>query len=544
MPAATSAGWQPALRHSLLLVRKAHEHFTNHFRPFRAGDRFLVDAAHPQVVWFVRTADSHHTHKTAIPRVGGIALAAAFLGIEAFLAICLPERRDLHQLPVILGSSLAMFGLGLWDDIGSLGAKRKFLGQILISAVVCSFGIGIQSFKIPFTDTIIHLGAWGSVITVVWLVSMTNLINLIDGVDGLAGGICLMLMALLAYVGHQSGNLELVASGMVGALLGFLWFNFPPARIYMGDGGAYLLGFQIGLFTIVSSQKGTILPALVAPLFVLALPILDTSLAILRRGLRGLPIFRPDRQHIHHRLIDMGLSRKKVVLSLYAVTLVFLAMGFTAFMSRGNLVPALLGVAVLILILCAGRLRFSREWFAVGRLVGNSLNMRREVQCALCLTRWLAMEGARRTSIEGLWSDLIFVAQRLGFTTIKLTLADGERVWEQPESGGPTHDVRHVLQGGLCGILEVKARSTPENALSASSSEPEIVEDEAGSISDPKLFEIISELLAEGWIKAAKKWKEGALTPLRFDSRVSMRRTTREPSALLPVLQSLPQGSR
>jgi len=494
--------------------------------------------------WFVRTADSHHTHKSPIPRVGGIALAAAFLGIEAFLAICLPERRDLHQLPVILGSSLAMFGLGLWDDIGSLGAKRKFLGQILISAVVCSFGIGIQSFKIPFTDTIIHLGAWGSVITVVWLVSMTNLINLIDGVDGLAGGICLMLMALLAYVGHQSGNLELVASGMVGALLGFLWFNFPPARIYMGDGGAYLLGFQIGLFTIVSSQKGTILPALVAPLFVLALPILDTSLAILRRGLRGLPIFRPDRQHIHHRLIDMGLSRKKVVLSLYAVTLVFLAMGFTAFMSRGNLVPALLGVAVLILILCAGRLRFSREWFAVGRLVGNSLNMRREVQSALCLTRWLAMEGARRTSIEGLWSDLIFVAQRLGFTTIKLTLADGERVWEQPESGGPTHDVRHVLQGGLCAILEVKARSAPENALSASSSEPEIVEDEAGSISDPKLFEIISELLAEGWIKAAKKWKEGALTPLRFDSRVSMRRTTREPSALLPVLQSLPQGSR
>ena len=124
-----------------------------------------------------------------------------------------------------------------------------------------------------------------------------------------------MLMALLAYVGHQSGNLELVACGMVGALLGFLWFNFPPARIYMGDGGAYFLGFQIGLFTIVNSQKGTILPALVAPLFVLALPILDTSLAILRRGLRGLPVFRPDRKHIHHRLIDRLRGR-----SLFAVS--------------------------------------------------------------------------------------------------------------------------------------------------------------------------------------------------------------------------------
>src|ERR1044071_1456388 len=115
-------------------------------------------------------------------------------------------------------------------------------------------------------------------VTVLWLVGMTNLINLIDGVDGLAGGICLMLMTLLAFVGHQTGNLALVSAGMAGALLGFLWFNFPPARIYMGDGGAYLLGFQIGLFTIVGSQKGTILPALVAPLFVLALPIVDTSL--------------------------------------------------------------------------------------------------------------------------------------------------------------------------------------------------------------------------------------------------------------------------
>src|SRR5256885_16682486 len=112
----------------------------------------------------------------------------------------------------------------------------------------------------------------------------------------------------------------------------------------MGDGGAYFLGFQLGLFAIAGSQKGTIMAALVAPLFVLALPILDTALAILRRGLRGLPIFRPDRRHIHHRLIDMGLSRRKVVLSIYAITLLFLGMGFAAFWSRGQLVPVLFGI--------------------------------------------------------------------------------------------------------------------------------------------------------------------------------------------------------
>src|SRR4029079_9264684 len=124
---------------------------------------------------------------------------------------------------------------------------------------------------------------------------------------------------------------------MVGALLGFLWFNFPPARIYMGDGGAYFLGFQIGLMSIASSQKGTIMAALVAPLFVLALPIVDVSLAILRRGLRGLPIFRPDCRRILHHLISMVHSHRRVVISIYAVTLVFLMMGFMAFWSRGHL---------------------------------------------------------------------------------------------------------------------------------------------------------------------------------------------------------------
>src|SRR6266536_1893991 len=107
--------------------------------------------------WFERAPDLHHTHKTPIPRVGGIALAAAFLGIEAFLSIFFPEQGDPRQLRIIVGTSLAMFGIGLWDDIGSLGAKRKLLAQIVVASVVCNFGIGIESFKIPFTETIIHL---------------------------------------------------------------------------------------------------------------------------------------------------------------------------------------------------------------------------------------------------------------------------------------------------------------------------------------------------------------------------------------------------
>ena len=407
-----------------------------------------------------RRRELHHTHQKPIPRLGGLALVAAFVGIEAFIALFYPEHRArTPERPVVLISSLAMFVLGFWDDLKPLGAKRKLAGQILIAGAVCLFGIGIERFRIPFSGTIYELGGWGVLLTILWLVGMTNLINLIDGVDGLAGGICLMLMALLAYVGHQSGSFELLVAGMAGALLGFLRFNFPPARIYLGDGGAYFLGFQIGLFAILSSHKGTVFAALVAPLFVLGLPLVDTALAILRRGLRGLPIFRPDRRHLHHHLLDMGLSRRKVVLYFYAVTLVFLAMGFAAYWSRGYLIPVLLGLATLVLLLCAGKLRFSRSWFAVGRVVGDSLEMRQEIQYALALMRWLALEGGRRDSAEELWSDLVFAAQRLGYGSVKLTLADGEKVWEQATCGQAPHAVVQVLHGGDFGTLELKAPS-------------------------------------------------------------------------------------
>jgi len=332
-------------------------------------------------------------------------------------------------------------------------------------------------------------------------------------------------MALLAYVGHQSGSFELLASGMVGALLAFLWFNFPPARIYLGDGGAYFLGFQIGLLALVSSHKGTVFAALVAPLFVLALPILDVSLAILRRGLRGLPIFRPDRRHIHHHLLAMGLSRRRAVLSLYAVTLLFLLMGFAVFASRGQLIPLLLGIAIIIVLICAGKLSFSREWFSVGRVVGNSLAMRREVQYTLALTRWLVLEGDRCISVEELWSNLVFASQRLGFNYIGLTLADGRKVWERGDGCEPSHSTRHELQGGRLGILELKAPASESGDPSAA---PVYSSESVGehpfhpAISQETVFGIVSDLLAEGWMKAASKWIAGGQTPLRFDARVAL----------------------
>jgi UDP-GlcNAc:undecaprenyl-phosphate GlcNAc-1-phosphate transferase len=477
-----------------------------------------------------RGRDLHHTHRTPIPRLGGLALAIAFIGVELLIAAVWPERRALTpgRLAVVT-SSLAMFALGFWDDLKPLGARRKLLGQILIALTVCAFGIGIARFKIPFTETVIELGGWGILITVLWLVGMTNLINLIDGVDGLAAGICLMLMALLVYVGHHSGMFELLVSGMVGALLGFLWFNF-----------------QIGLFAIMSSHKGTIFAARAAPLFVLALPIIDTALAILRRGLRGLPVFRPDRRHLHHHLLNMGLSRRKVVLSFYAITLVFLIMGFAAFWSRGHLIPVLLGAATLILLLCAGKLHFSRHWFAVGRVVGDSLEMRQEIHYALTLMRWLGLEGSRRGSVEDLWADLVFAAQRLGYSSARMTLADGQRVWQGSNNCHPTRSAIHPLQGGRLGTLELTAPLC-HNSTPGAQRLPDCERCFCPCVSDGRVFEIVSELLAEGWIKGVSAVKTADHLPLRFDTRLGVpknRLRSGAPPASSPAPLPDPEGKQ
>src|ERR1041384_8249862 len=252
----------------------------------------------------------HHTHKTPISRLGGVALAVTFAVVALLVSVWFSADAAQARLNlVVVFSSLGMFLVGLWDDLRPLGARKKLLLQVFISTAVCSCGVLIEKFQIPVTigflnlhaGEVYELGIWGWFITIFWLVALTNMINLIDGVDGLAAGIALMVMGLLTAV-RGGGELSLpilCGAGMFGALLGFLRYNFPPAKIYMGDGGAYFLGFLIAILTLVHSQKGTIVAALIAPVFALALPIVDVSLAIIRRGLKGLPIFRADRKHIH-----------------------------------------------------------------------------------------------------------------------------------------------------------------------------------------------------------------------------------------------------
>jgi UDP-GlcNAc:undecaprenyl-phosphate GlcNAc-1-phosphate transferase len=477
-------------------------------------------------IWIGSLAGSrqfHQTHTNPIPRLGGVALATALVTVGALVSIGF-ENDDTgpSYRRVLLLGSLAMFGLGFLDDLRPVRARFKLAGQILIAATVHYGGLSIEAFRNPFTDTVHELGWWSLPITVFWLVACTNVINLIDGLDGLAGGIGLMVMCLLAFVGLQTAASfsVLLSTGMAGALLGFLFFNFPPARIYMGDGGAYLVGFLIGTLAIISSYKGSVAVALVAPVIALALPIADVGLAILRRGVRGLPIFRPDKKHIHHRLMQFGFSPTAAVLILYSVSLVFLLLGFSLFWTGSRLLPVIAAFALLIAVAGLRSLSYLRDWLFPHGIGEDPVQTRREARYALTLGAWLEMEAERCDSIEALWQDLQFLTQKLRLGWVRLTLADGHRTWAAPgfeaEAAGVRHD-RHELGHDSPMIIEFAAR-------------PEVMPE--------KLFYLLSELASEAWLKAARRWQELHPGPLCFDSV----HTSSGPSPV-PAVKPAPAGS-
>jgi UDP-GlcNAc:undecaprenyl-phosphate GlcNAc-1-phosphate transferase len=461
----------------------------------------------------------HHAPGNRVSRLGGLALALSFVAVALASSFFFPEDSVNTRIRwVVVACSLLMFLLGFWDDLRPLGAKWKLLGQILIASAAYYGGIQIQHFKDPFNNVIYQFGAWGSVVTVFWLVALTNLINLIDGIDGLAGGIALMLMGLLAYFGFgaEMSFTALCAAGMAGALVGFLRFNFPPAQIYMGDGGAYFIGFLIASLSAVNSHKGTILTALIAPLFVLALPIVDVSIAIFRRGLRGLPLFRADRNHIHHRLVEAGFSRTRAVLTLYFISLIFLVLALFASWLGGQSVPLLLGIVCLVLLLSARSFRFSRKWFSIGQVLCDSLEQRKATRYALTLGRWLELEADRSNSVEELWSDFQFIVGKLGFAEVKLTLPDDQKVWRADTLGGPTSELR--LQRLQFQGMKLEFAAKPETMTQL-------------------VFEHVCDLSSEAWHKAATRWGAKNRLPIYFVSRIWSEKEAPQPSA-----QSVPVG--
>ena len=266
--------------------------------------------------------DHRKIHKHPTPLLGGVAIYFSFAGSILFGSHFLLDFPAPPSLHAILLASLIVVVLGLYDDLKGSSAEIKFLWQLAAALIVIQAGIRIDQIKIPFFEYI-DFGIWAWPVTCLWLVGLSNAFNLIDGLDGLAAGVAMFAAFTIFATAVRWGETEVavLCISLAGCLLGFLRYNFHPARIFMGDAGSLLLGFLLGVLSIMEGSKSTAGVAFLIPITALAIPILDTSIAIVRRVRNGRQIFLADREHIHHRLLHIGLSHRQAVLIIYLASL-------------------------------------------------------------------------------------------------------------------------------------------------------------------------------------------------------------------------------
>lgn len=289
---------------------------------------FLISfAATPSVIGFANKIkaidipkDERRVHKKPIPLIGGLAIFYGFVVSVLCFAVI-----DKITMGILIGAVI-MVTVGVIDDMRDLPAKVKLIFQIIAALIAVGFGVNIDYVANPFSQWFgplyINLG-WMSVpITVLWIVGVTNAVNLIDGLDGLAVGIsAIASVALLALtLFSQNLNVAIMIAALAGACIGFLPYNFNPAKIFMGDTGSTFLGFVLACVSVQGLLKIHALISFAVPVLILGLPIFDTLFAMGRRILTGRSIMSPDRGHLHHRLLDMGFSQRQTVTILYTLT--------------------------------------------------------------------------------------------------------------------------------------------------------------------------------------------------------------------------------
>lgn len=397
--------------------------------------------------WVDRPDGERKIHIAPVPRAGGAILAVACVGsYVCFSALRRTSFASVHLdftflLTVFPGAAL-VFLVGLWDDAKRLPPFVKLSAQ-LVACILVFIG-GVRVSMVHLFDT----GDWRFSLpaTLLWLLLCTNAFNLIDGMDGLSGG--LGLFALLALICNGSLNhnvpLLLATVPLAGALAGFLPSNFNPASVFLGDSGSYLIGFLIGCFSTVWSEKSATALGIAAPLMALAVPIADVVLVVARRFLRRKPIFGADRLHLHHRLLERGLTPRRVVLVLYASAVV--GAGLALLSSIVDRSRAELAFLIFLGLVGFGiaKLRYL-EFRMAGRIA-----FRGGFRRAVCSEMILDAAGPRLMAAEtpaALWSVVRAAASELGFCHVRMTL-DGVQFFDSfsGASGLPSWTITVPLQ--------------------------------------------------------------------------------------------------
>jgi len=407
--------------------------------------------------------DGRKVHSRLVPRLGGIAIVIAFftplvglLVVEAGLTSQLTQSNT--QLIGLFVGGLLIAALGLYDDLRGTNARQKFLVQIGVALLMWALDYRIENVTNPFGGQI-ELGVMSLPVTVFWFVGVMNAVNLIDGLDGLAGGIGLISVSTLMVLAVMDNNVlaALMCACLAGALVGFLFFNFNPARIFMGDTGSLFLGFVLATFSISTSAKGSTAIALTVPMLVLALPIVDTVLAIGRRVRARRNIFSADQEHIHHRLLKAGFSHRGAVLVLYGVAS---ALAGLALVVRASSQPVaglvMLAAAVLLFVLL-------RILLGGGRVVRGLHDpfgvdgLRARAVLDEAATRLLA---ADRKSLVARELDELAVSTRC----LSVVVVDGERVLYVFDRVASAYEAMRMLSSYQIPLAE---RGTSDHSSSA-----------------------------------------------------------------------------
>jgi UDP-GlcNAc:undecaprenyl-phosphate GlcNAc-1-phosphate transferase len=369
-------------------------------------------------------------HAGPIPRVGGIAIVLSYF-ITFAIALALPftYTDHLHRaLPEILPLTLVgsvVFLTGVLDDLIGLAAWQKLMGILGASVLAYFAGIHVDVHLLR------GLPQWpwlGFAITVIWLVGCTNAFNLIDGMDGLAAGVGLVAAVTMLVAALTQSNLPLALATMplAGCLLGFLRYNFNGASVFLGDSGSLLIGFMLGCYGALWSEKSVTLVALTVPLLAVSVPLIDVVLSILRRFLRNRPIFQADRGHIHHRLLDLGLSPKKAVLTMYSICAVVAVLSLIASAVHNQfsgLIVIVFGGAVWIGI---RQLDYTEFASASRMFLGGKFRQIIDVE-----TRMADFQSslAKAASMEECWDQIRAGSQSFGFHEVRMSLSG--RVFEE-----------------------------------------------------------------------------------------------------------------
>lgn len=294
-----------------------------------------------KIAWKLGAVDKpskRRINKTAVPRMGGIAIFCALIAavcVQYYGTTCLgwpvvlvPNRFSSVDYHLLAVAFLIIFLTGAVDDVRQLSPKAKLAGQLLAAAVAVASGLTVGAISNPFAPGDIELGWLAYPITVIYLVAYVNIINLIDGLDGLATGITFIASLTLFFLANLGGRLDAAALSIsvAGACLGFLRYNFNPASIFLGDSGSLLLGFSLGTISLLNVTRFAGLTTIIVPLVISFVPIIDTFSAIIRRKRAHVSVGQADKGHIHHRLIQDGYNQREAVLLIYAWTL-FLCAG-------------------------------------------------------------------------------------------------------------------------------------------------------------------------------------------------------------------------